>query len=133
MVRALAHLCYVVRDLERSIAFYVDRLGLRHAFDFVNDAGERYGVYLHAGGRAFVEMFVGDPQPVSGGSFQHLCLEVDDLDAEVARLRAEGVEASDPFFGSDSSWQSWITDPDGNRIELHCYTPESLQVPWLER
>ena len=24
-----------------------------------------------------------------------------------------------------------VTDPDGNRIELHCYTKDSLQGPWL--
>ena len=61
----------------------------------------------------------------------HICLEVPDLEAAVAELRAKGVEASAPYLGSDNSWQSWITDPDGNRIELHCYTKDSLQGPWL--
>jgi hypothetical protein len=31
-------------------------------------------------------------------------------------------------MGSDHSWQAWLADPDGNRIELHAYTPESNQV-----
>jgi hypothetical protein len=32
----------------------------------------------------------------------------------------------------DHSWQAWITDPDGNKIELHDYTPESWQAPFLK-
>jgi hypothetical protein len=31
-------------------------------------------------------------------------------------------------LGSDQSWQAWLADPDGNRIELHAYTPESKQL-----
>jgi hypothetical protein len=31
----------------------------------------------------------------------------------------------------DRSHQAWIVDPDGNRIELHGYTPESKQNGWL--
>ncbi len=49
----------------------------------------------------------------------------------VEALRAKGIDASDPFFGSDNSWQSWIADPDDNRIELHCYTETSKQLPHL--
>ena len=48
-----------------------------------------------------------------------------------AHLRGRGVEVSDPKLGSDQSWQAWITDPDGNRIELHDYTAESWQAPHL--
>ena len=29
------------------------------------------------------------------------------------------------------SLASWVIDPDGNRIELRAYTPESWQAPWL--
>ena len=49
----------------------------------------------------------------------------------MAELRARGVEVSDPKLGSDQSWQAWLADPDGNRIELHGYTPDSHQAPSL--
>ena len=65
------------------------------------------------------------------GSYRHFCLEVDDFDATVAELRGRGVELSEPQLGSDGSWQCWTADPDGNRIELHGYTPDSRQAPWL--
>ena len=54
-------------------------------------------------------------------------------EATVATLRERGLEVSDPKLGTDRSWQAWITDPDGNRIELHHYTAESKQAPHLER
>lgn len=131
MLKALAHTCYVVRDLDAAQAFYADALGMTPAFDFINEAGERFGVYLHVGGRSFVELFVGNPT-VNAGSYQHLCLEVEGLHDWVPQLRALGVEVSDPVLGSDNSWQAWLTDPDGNRIELHEYTETSQQAPWLQ-
>lgn len=133
MVKRLAHVCFTVRDLDASEAFYRDKLGLRPAFDFLDAQGERFGVYLHVGGRNFIELFRGDlGEPAGGQSYRHFCLEVDDVEATVAELRSRGVEVTDPKLGSDGSWQAWLSDPDGNRIELHGYTPESKQAPWLE-
>lgn len=132
MIKSLAHVCFTVSDLDNSIAFYCDKLGLTPAFDFVNAQGQRFGVYLHVGGRSFVELFRGElAEPAKGQSYRHFCLEVDDIEATVAELRSRGVEVTDPKLGSDNSWQAWLNDPDGNRIELHAYTPESRQAAWL--
>jgi len=134
MLKALAHVCFTVRDLDASVAFYRDVLGLRPVFDFINEQGERFGVYLHVAGRSFVELFRGEPaERGPGQSFQHFCLEVEDVAAAVTAIRAQGVEITDPVLGSDHSWQAWLSDPDGNRIELHGYTAESQQFgPWLQ-
>lgn len=128
MVKALAHVCFTVRNLEASEAFYRDVLGLKPAFDFVKDDGVKFGAYLYIGGRSFIELFVGEvAERAAGQSFQHFCLEVEDVAAAVAELRGKGCDVTDPSFGSDGSWQAWISDPDGNRIELHSYTAESKQ------
>jgi glyoxylase I family protein len=132
MITGLAHACFTVSNLEQALGFYRDQLGLQEAFDFVNDQGHRFGIYLHLGGRNFIELFEGTLEaPASGQSFRHICLEVDDVEATVAALRERGVEVSPVKLGSDQSYQAWITDPDGNRIELHQYTPESWQAPSL--
>ena len=132
MIAGLAHACFVVRALEKAIDFYQNKLGLAHAFDFINDQGKRFGVYLHVGGRSFIELFTGQLSPRDDSqSFKHICLEVDDLPATVATLRGRGVEVSDPKMGSDNSWQAWLADPDGNKMELHAYTATSKQnVAW---
>jgi glyoxylase I family protein len=132
MITGIAHACFTVSNLERSIAFYRDGLGMTPAFDFTNAEGRRFGLYLYAGGRNFIELFEGQlGERAEGQSFRHVCLEVDDIEATVAELRERGIEVSDPKLGGDQSWQAWITDPDGNRSELHQYTPESWQAPSL--
>ena len=132
MITGLAHACFTVSDLERSLKFYVDGVGLTPAFDFVDETGRRFGLYLHLGGRNFVELFQGNlGERADGQSYRHICLEVDDIKATVAEMRERGIEVSEIKMGKDHSYQAWITDPDGNRIELHHYTPESWQAPHL--
>ena len=132
MIRNLAHLCLTVENLDTSLAFYRDVLGLPVAFEFHRDSGERFGAYVHVGGRTFIELFQGEHKPHDPKqSYRHFCLEVDDINQTVATLRSHGLEVSDPKRGRDQSWQAWVTDPDGNRIELHQYTPESWQAPAL--
>jgi catechol 2,3-dioxygenase-like lactoylglutathione lyase family enzyme len=130
MIKELAHLCFDVRDLNISLAFYVNTLGLVKSFDFLNDKGERFGVYLKVGRRSFIELFqVRNPEFKDQSSYRHMCLEVEDLKSTVSELRTKGVTISDPKLGCDESWQSWLADPDGNRIELHQYTAKSWQTP----
>lgn len=132
LVSGLAHVCFTVSDLERSIAFYCDVLGLTPAFEFRRPSGEKYGQYIHAGGRTFIELFEGElGTPAEKQSFRHICLEVPDIEATVGHLRQRGVDVSDIKLGTDRSYQAWLSDPDGNRIELHGYTAESQQAPYL--
>lgn len=128
MITGLAHICFTAADLDASIAFYQDKLGFSHAFDFINDEGKRFGVYLHIGERNFIELFEGKlGQSAKGQAYRHCCLEVDDINATAAELRSRGVEVTEVKMGGDNSWQAWLTDPDGNRIELHQYTEKSQQ------
>ncbi len=131
MIINIAHVCYRVSSLDQSIAFYCETLGLKKAFDFTNDHGERFGAYIRVGNRTFIELFTGDPKPADGQSYAHLCLEVDDMEATVAELKANGADVGEIKLGRDESYQAWLTDPDGNRIELHAYTPNSWQTPHL--
>jgi predicted enzyme related to lactoylglutathione lyase len=43
---------------------------------------------------------------------------IDDLDALLAAMKAAGVEVDPQREDSDYGRFAWITDPDGNRIEL---------------
>jgi catechol 2,3-dioxygenase-like lactoylglutathione lyase family enzyme len=133
MIINMAHACFTVSNLDRAQHFYADGLGLTPAFEYIDENGKRYGLYLYMGGRNFMELFTGElAEPAQGQSFRHICLEVDDITVTVKDLRAKGIEASEPKLGKDHSWQAWITDPDGNRIELHDYNPDSKQIPWIK-
>lgn len=132
MITGIAHLCLAVKDLDAMESFYVTKLGLHTAFEFKNEVGHRHGLYLQVGNRTFIELFEGRTQNTTlNPSYRHVCLEVDDLNATLTELRARGVETTNPKLGGDHAWQAWVHDPEGNAIELHCYTPASLQTPHL--
>jgi catechol 2,3-dioxygenase-like lactoylglutathione lyase family enzyme len=64
--------------------------------------------------------------------YNHLCLEVADLDVALRELEAAGVPlAREKQMGQDGNWQAWIEDPDGHRIELMQMMPDSLQAKAL--
>ncbi|MEM3013644.1 MAG: VOC family protein [Candidatus Bathyarchaeia archaeon] len=128
MIKGIAHVCYVVKDLEKAIQFYCGTLKLKLAFEFLDEKGERFGVYIYVGGRNFIELFEGEStSQKETGSYRHLCLETDNIDVTVKELREQKVDVTDPKMGGDGSWQAWLADPDGNQIELHQYTTKSKQ------
>ena len=132
MIKNIAHLCLAVENLQVMEDFYTKTLGLKKAFDFVNNEGHRFGCYVKVGNRTFIEMFEGkDPAAAGNASYRHICLEVDDVAKTVGEIRARGGKISDAAMGSDKSWQAWINDPEGNAIELHGYTKDSWQGPHL--
>ena len=133
MITDLAHTALRVHDLERSLAFYA-QLGIHEAFRLNFDDGSLMLVYLHVGGDRFLELFPGlssdaaTPDPNREGSFMHLCLRSDDLQDDVESLRGKGMTIDrGPSMGLDRNWQAWITDPDGNAIELMQLSEDSPQ------
>jgi glyoxylase I family protein len=126
-VKQVAHVCIFAKDLAETRDFYQDVLGLPIVFNF-NRKGEWYGFYLDAGGRSNVEVFQKAEASYSADNqINHLCLEVESLDEAVAHIKSKGVAVTDKKFACDDTWQAWITDPNGVRIELFEYTPKSAQ------
>ena len=64
----------------------------------------------------------------AGTQYRHFCLEVAGLEAYCQTLKSRGVQVTDISMGMDHSLQAWVSDPDGNAIELMEYTPASLQL-----
>ena len=125
MIKQLAHINIRTKDLQGTHDFYCQALGFTHGFDFQKN-GKWFGYYLKAGSQTFIEVFEGDPGQV--GNINHLALEVDDLDESLERLRKCGIPVGEKKLGADQSWQAWLEDPNGVRIELHQYTAESSQL-----
>jgi glyoxylase I family protein len=127
-VRQLAHVCIFAKDLAETKAFYRDVLGLEVAFNFTR-GGEWFGFYLDVGGRSNVEVFLKPEAEYSReDQIHHFCLEVASIDDAVTHIRGLGVEVTDKKRGVDDTWQAWVTDPNGVRIELFEYTAESAQL-----
>ena len=128
MITQLAHVCLFVSDIQQTLDFYHGKLGLPLKFTFEKE-GKLFGVYFSLGGRTFLEAFqVRDGKvPVVNTGLSHFCMEVEDLDAFMAAMKAKGVACTDKVLGCDQSWQTWLQDPDGNRFEMHQYTAQSTQ------
>lgn len=120
MITDLGHAAFAVHDMETALAFYA-KLGLTESFRLDRPDGSLMLVYVHVGGDRFLELFPGGPEPAAGRvqSFKHVCLLTDDLSGDIERLRADGVTIErEPKEGLDGNLQAWISDPDGNAIEL---------------
>lgn len=128
MIKQVAHICIGSQDLAKTEHFYCDVLGMKIRFEF-KKGGKRIGYYLEAGGNTFIEVFAqGDAPNLEKPIIKHFCLEVEDIDAAMAGVKAKGWEIGDKKMGADHSWQCWITAPDGVRIEFHQYTDQSTQI-----
>ena len=138
MIRQLAHLNFVTNDLEKIIDFYVNKLGMRVKFTLNNREGQPFGYYFECGNTTFLEFFDqamsaevwgGDVNELTIGTrYKHFCLEVTGLDEFCQDLKSKGVDVSKVSMGMDNARQAWITDPDGNEIELMEYGHSSLQL-----
>jgi catechol 2,3-dioxygenase-like lactoylglutathione lyase family enzyme len=102
-------------DLERSLAFYGEALGLAVAREF--GGGDHRGVVFFAGG-GLIEV-VGQTGRPAGEVPVALWLQVRDATAAVADLGARGVAAArGPQIEPWGLIEAWVDDPDGIRIHL---------------
>lgn len=133
-VKQIAHVCIFAHDLDVTRDFYERVLGMSTQFNFTRD-GEVFGFYLNAGGRSHVEVFhKDDTRFEESNQINHMCLEVDDLDAAIAHIEAEGVALVRPKKKAcDDTYQCWLADPNGVKIELFEYTDKSAQFAGGDR
>ena len=117
-----------VRDLEASLRFYRDVLGLEPFGLEEYHQGERPLVSLRIT-EGFVLHLTPDPgfEPTSTGGYDHLALVVEEAepDALVEHLTDEGVEIEERFesiTGARGEGPAlYVRDPDGYRVELKLY------------
>ncbi|MGE0030781.1 MAG: VOC family protein [Steroidobacteraceae bacterium] len=113
------HTMVRVSDLEKSLHFYRDLLGLQELQRMDNERGRFTLVFLAAPGNpeAQVELTHNwDPETYTmGRAFGHLAYEVDDIYAMCARLQAGGVTINRP---PRDGHMAFVRSPDNVSIEL---------------
>lgn len=120
-VRALDHVVLTVADVDRSLAFYRDRLGLEVLREDEWRRGEALFVSLRIDEGTIIDLLQGER---TGVNADHLCLVVDpiDLDEVVATGAFEVVSGPATLFGARGWGQGiYVRDPDGNVVELRHY------------
>lgn len=108
-----------VSDLEASLQFYCNALGLQELKRYENDQGRFTLVFLSAPNdeAAQVELtYNWDPEPYAGGrNFGHLAYAVDDIYATCERLAEHGVTINRP---PRDGRMAFVRSPDGISVEL---------------
>jgi predicted enzyme related to lactoylglutathione lyase len=115
MIQKVAFTMVPVQDPARARAFYEGTLGLTVGKHSSNGVWTEYDL---PGGGCLALFATQDIKPSadSGGS---IALEVEDLDASIARLESEGVRFKAEMIHSPVCRMSVILDSEGNSIILH--------------
>ena len=114
---------YIVRDVDAAIAFYCAHLGFTEvmhpapAFAMLSRGDLRLVLSAPGGGPGGGAAMPDGTLPEPGG-WNRFAVEVDDLEAAVARLRAAGVAFRNDIVTGVGGKQILVEDPSGNPIEL---------------
>ncbi|MGH2466223.1 MAG: VOC family protein [Candidatus Limnocylindrales bacterium] len=114
---------YIVDDVDTAIDFYRQRLG----FSLVMHPAPPFAILDRGGLRLLLSapnaqggggQSMPDGRRPEPGGWNRISLEVDDLPAEVARLRAAGTSFRNEIVHGVGGDQILLDDPSGNPVEL---------------
>ena len=123
-VRAMDHIVLVVSDVERSIAWYCDVLGLE---PLRLDEWRRREVFfpsVRIDEGTIIDLVAGARDASVAGNVDHFCLVVDRIDLDAVRSSGELDVVEGPLtrWGARGDATSlYVRDPDGNVVELRYY------------
>ena len=126
MISGLSHVTFAVSDLERSIRFYGDLLGLTSLVRW------NEGAYLTAGD--FWVSLILDPaaaEATNNSSYSHVAFAVPDIAFAALRKKLLNNDAEEWQQNCSPGESLYFLDPDGHKLEIHARTlPDRLA--WLK-
>lgn len=123
------HVAFKVADAERSERWYADAFGAKKIYH-VEAQGERPELmFLEFANGQCIELFPGgknlSPSPADPIGYIHFCLVLDDLEQAIEHLAKMNIKLDRKFIGRAKQRIAFVSDPDGNSIELMEIPPES--------
>jgi catechol 2,3-dioxygenase-like lactoylglutathione lyase family enzyme len=117
----MATVRYLVGDVERAVAFYVERLGFEVEQEMLPAfARVRRGdltLWL-AGPQSSAARPMPDGRSPEPGGWNRFVVEVDSIESFVEDLKAGGVTFRNDVVSGPGGKQILVEDPDGNPIEI---------------
>jgi catechol 2,3-dioxygenase-like lactoylglutathione lyase family enzyme len=135
----LGHIAFRVNNLAETLDFYT-KLGFPEFLRLDQSAGHPWIVYLKISDELYLELFPGGDGGKAAGpehtGVHHLCLTTDDIEKTEDHLNSVGIPLTSPLRrdhrGVDGNRGMWITDPNGNRIEIMEMAPDCIQYEALK-
>jgi lactoylglutathione lyase len=128
MIKRLLHTRYRVSDLDKTVAFYRDVLGLEETRRSQSGRGSELVFFKAPGSHEEIEIckFDGSGPVVVGPDLTHLAFEIDDIEAFAKHSAALGYPLSDgPHKTSSGSLIAFVDAPEGYEIELIQPAPDA--------
>jgi predicted enzyme related to lactoylglutathione lyase len=113
----IAFSCYPVTDMARARKFYEGVLDLKPTYTVGEAGGMQWTEYDIAGGTLSIGAGAPNWTPRPDGC--SVGLEVEDFDAAIAHLRANGVKFRMEPFSTPVCRMAFISNPDGNTLCIH--------------
>lgn len=131
MIKGLDHVAIVVSDMDRSIEFYTEVLGLTLILDGRESGGEKKS-FLGTKSKAIVALSEDKNRLVDKGGYaegvNHVAFGVVDAQKSSEVLKDKGIEFIEIKMGDDGKPKAYhFLDPDG--LELEIYTESEKEVP----
>jgi catechol 2,3-dioxygenase-like lactoylglutathione lyase family enzyme len=113
------HLVVNSADIERSLAWYCDLLGLEPVRVDEWRRGEVLFPSVRVDAETIIDLF---PAERTGENVNHFCLVIEPADLDELAAQFPGARRADGLFGAQGFASSlYVADPDGNTVELRYY------------
>jgi len=117
-VKGLDHVVLRVADMDRAVGFYEQVLGLH-----IERRLESIGLVQLRAGTAMIDLVPRTEDEDEGRNMDHFAIRIEEMDvpAITAHLKAQGIDPGEVRrrYGAEGYGSSiYITDPDGNTVEL---------------
>jgi catechol 2,3-dioxygenase-like lactoylglutathione lyase family enzyme len=109
-----------VRDQERALQFWTEKIGLQISTDQDMGNGLRWIELKIPGAQTGLVLFTPPGHEDRVGSFHNLSFEVDDVVKTHKELSGKGVEFAQPPKKEDWGTSAIFKDPDGNSFVISC-------------
>jgi len=116
------HVAFKVADVDRSVRWYGEAFGAKKVYHAPAEGDRPELMFLEFHEGEFVELFSGGrnmlPSPPEPIGYLHFCVQVNNLEQALEHLATMNVKPERKFFGRAQQRIAFISDPDGNSIEL---------------